>query len=574
MTAVSIQGAARATKTLGPATLRRAHGLNILNVAGSFADMGRQHGALLADDIRRGPMPYYRTFAEKLMRGTAPGVLGKVARKVVQETVGRRIAREIPDYGLATLKGMAEGANLPFEQVLEAATMPDTLMWLAARLIQVKGISPATRHRLALGLGCTSAIAWGDATRDGKLYHARNLDYHGVSCWPSTAAVVFHRPSEGQKYVSCAAAGVVLGGFTAMNEAGLTLTVHQHMFTHRTELGGTPIALVGDLVMREAKTLEQARAILARYKPIGCWTYLIADGHKQEVLCWEEDPRRNVARIIPTSASSFGYANIYLDEELGASERDLYPTYWRHNQGRYAHATRILREQHGSLDAAGMAGILADVGDGRCRLRDSIAMTLTVASVVFRPEDGTLWVGTGEAPTSHGLFVPFSLRTGDVAEGVERFTPGDAFDPKMRDAFERWRRAYVAFVDDEDLTATRRELAMACTLAPEQPAYHAVAGMFALKDTDVSSAEKLLDRAIAIGHPDEERIASFHLWRARAADVGGDRPAAERGYRTVLALHADAAVRAAAERGLRRPFNTRDAKKIHVDMSLGDVIGA
>ena len=48
---------------------------------------------------------------------------------------------------------------------------------------------PAVAHRVALGLGCTSAIAWDDATADGKLPHARNFDYHGVSCWPDTASV-------------------------------------------------------------------------------------------------------------------------------------------------------------------------------------------------------------------------------------------------------------------------------------------------------------------------------------------------------------------------------------------------
>jgi len=560
-----------APKSLGPATLRRVHGLNVLSVAGTFQEMGRQHGALLADDIRRGPIPYYRTFVEKMMRGAAPGVVGRLGRRALQETVGRRVAAKFPDFALDTIRGMAEGAGLPFEEVLEGCTMPDSLMWLAARLIGVKGVPPAVRHRLALGLGCTSAIAWGDATRDGKLYHARNLDYHGVSCWPSTSTLAFHRPAQGLRYASCSAAGVVLGGFTAMNEAGLTLTVHQHMFTDRTRLGGTPIAIVGDIVMREAHTLAEAEAILARHKPIGCWTYLVADGHRKEVLCWEEDPQRNVARRI-TSGSSFGYANIFLDEELGATERDLYPTYWRHNHGRYARVQQVLSEKHGSLDAAGMAGILADVGDPRCRLRDSIAMTLTVGSVVFRPEDGTLWVGTGEAPTSHGTFVPFSLATGDVAEGVERFAPSEAHDPKARDAFERWRRAYVEYVDHDDVAATRRELAMACANAPEQPAYHAVAGMFALKDGDTSDAARMFGRAIALGHPDEERLASFHLWSARTRDVAGDRAAAEREYRTVLGRHADPMVRAAAERGLRRAFTPRDARKIHVDMSLGDVM--
>lgn len=564
----SLQSTPVAQKSVGPATLRRLHGLNVLNVAGTFEEMGRQHGALLADEIRRGPIPYYRTFVEKMIRGTAPGVLGRIGRRALQETVGRKVAAGFPDFALDALRGMAEGAGIPFAEVLEGATMPDTLMWVAARFIDAKGVPPAVKHRLALGLGCTSAIAWGDATRDGRLYHARNLDYHGVSCWPSTSTVAFHSPRGGQRYVSCSAAGVVLGGFTAMNEAGLTLTVHQHMFTPRTRLGGTPIAIVGDIVMREARTLEEAEAILARHTPIGCWTYLVADGNRKELLCWEEDPERRVAKRV--TSGSFAYSNIFLDPELGATERDLYPTYWRHNHGRYARAQQVLADQHGALDAAGMAGILADIGDPRCRLRDSIAMTLTVGSVVFRPDDGTVWIGTGEAPTSHGTFVPFSLATGDVAEGAERFTPGEAFAPEARDAFERWRRAYVEYVDHEDVPATRRELAMACTIAPDQPAYHAIAGIMALRECDTADASKMLDRAIALGHPDQERLASFHLWRARARDVAGDRPAAQRDYRNVLGLHADPFVRAAAETGLRRPYTRRDAKKIHVDMSLGD----
>ncbi len=319
------------------------HGLNVLNVAGTFEEMGRQHGTLLADEIRRGPIPYYRTFVEKMIRGTAPGALGRLGRRALQETVGRKVAAKFPEFALDTIRGMADGAGLPFAEVLEGATMPDTLMWVAARFIDVKRVPPAVRHRLALGLGCTSAIAWGDSTRDGKLYHARNLDYHGVSCWPSTSTVAFHSPKGGLRYVSAAAAGVVLGGFTAMNEAGLTLTVHQHMFTRRAALGGTPIATVGDIVMREAKNLADAEAILARHRPIGCWTYLVADGHAKEVLCWEEDPERRVAKRI--QSGSFGYTNIFLDEELGATERDLYPTYWRHNHGRYERAQQILRER-------------------------------------------------------------------------------------------------------------------------------------------------------------------------------------------------------------------------------------
>ena len=72
-----------AQRSHGPATLRRVHGLNVLNVAGTFEEMGRQHGTLLADEIRRGPIPYYRTFVEKMIRGTALGALGRLGRRAL-----------------------------------------------------------------------------------------------------------------------------------------------------------------------------------------------------------------------------------------------------------------------------------------------------------------------------------------------------------------------------------------------------------------------------------------------------------------------------------------------------------
>ena len=556
----------------GAATHRRVSGLHVVTLRGSFREMGRQHGVLLADEIRRGPIPYYRSFVEKLMGGSSYGPLEPIALALLQRTVGQRVAREMPPFVLETLRGLADGAELPFEQVLEGCTMPDTLLWLAARMMEMKRLPPAVRHRLALGLGCSSAIAWGGATRDGQLLHARNLDYHGVSCWPRNTAVLFHAPEQGQRYVSCSAAGVALGGFTAMNEAGLTLTVHQHMFTNTTRLGGTPIGIVGDIVMREAKTLDQAEAILARHRPIGCWTYLIADGNNREVLCWEESPDAHASRRIGGDRDTFGYANIYLDRALGETELDLYPTYWRHNLGRQQRLDQVLRERHGSLDAAGMAAILGDIGDAHCRLRDSIAMVLTVGSVVFRPADGTLWVASGEAPTSHGTFVPFSLRTMDHAPESASFSPGDAIDPVTREAFEHYRRAYVAYVDRDDVALARAELAMACLRAPTQSAYHAVAGLLAIQDGDARDAARQFDTALTIGHPDRERVAAFHLWRGRALDLQGARGDATTAYRNALALPADDGVRSAARIGIRRAFGVREARRVHVEMSLGDVM--
>lgn len=544
----------------GRGTRRDVHGLHVLEVAGDFREMGRQHGALLADEIRVGPVLYFRRVVEKLFG--VPG-MGRALWTLLQRGVGSRVARAMPEFALETVRGMAEGSGVPYRELLAGCTMPDALMWLVARTMRVRGVGPAAAHRLALGLGCTSAVAWGPATKDGRLLHARNFDYHGVDVWPRTQTVLFHAPERGQRYVSVTAAGVPLGGITAMNEAGLTLTVHQHMFTDRTRFGGVPIGTVGDAVMREATNLDDAERILGAERPIGCWTYVVTDGRAREVLSWEENPDRHVARR-EKETGVFGYANVYLDPELGATERDLYGNYWRHNCGRHAQANARLRQHFGSLDPEGMARILGDRGRTRCDVRDGIAMVLTVASVVFRPEDGVFWVASGDAPTSHGTFVPFSLETRRHAPEHGTLSGGEPSP-----AFEHYRRAYVAYMDRGDVRGARAEADRARELAPDQPVYHALSALLSMALRDARSAEAALDAALALGHPDPAREASMHLWRGRARDLAGRRDEAKADYGRALALGPDAPVERAARKGARRRYR---GGRVQVDMSLGDVV--
>lgn len=551
---------------------RRVEGLHVLKVQGSFYEMGRQHGELLREWVGQGPLPYYRTYLERLVRTARMGPLADLVWPVLRRMVGRRVAAGLTDYAHETLRGLSDGSGLRWQDVLDACTMPDALLWAASRVMKLRRIGPAMHHRLQLGLGCTSAIAWGDATRDGRLLHARNFDYHGVASWTRTAAVVFHEPARGQRYVSVAAAGIPLGGATAMNEAGLTLTVHQHMFTDRAALGGTPVGLVGDEVMREASSLDEAEAILSRQRPIGCWTYLVTDGRRREVLCWEEDPGLRARRRLGGEGGTFGYTNIYLDPALGKTERALYGSYWRHNAGRYRRAHEALQARRGEHDPATMAGVLADPGDPGCRISESIAMLMTVGSVVFRPEDGAFWVATGEAPTSHGTFVPFDLGREDHAPEHGALRCGPGAEAPAREAFEHYRRAYLAYFDDEDLAAARARLAEAVRLQPEQPLYRFVAGVLALKAGEHAPARSELDRAVALGHAHRERTAAFHLWRGRALDLAGERPQALADYRAALELPADEPVHRAANRGLRRRFSARSAARLHLDFAFADVM--
>lgn len=559
----------------GAAWHRRVEGLHVLKVAGSFHEMGRQHGVLLRDHIAGGPIPYFRTYVERML---GRSVLGKVGEKVVwpllKQLIGRRVVKAIPEFAHEGIRGLSEGSGMPLKELLDGCSMPDSFMWAAARALKMQKVGPAVHHRIALGLGCTSAIAWGGATADGKLLHARNLDYHCVESWPREQAVIFHDPESGQRYVSVAAAGVLMGGVTAMNEAGLSLTVHQHMFTTTTRLGGTPIGLVGDIIMREATNLDEAQAILAAHKPIGCWTYLVTDGKNREMLCWEESPDRSVAMRRSGQDGTFGYANIYLDPELGATEVAGYGSYWRANRGRHERVNGLLREQAGSLDANAMAAIIGDIGDTGCRLRAPIAMLMTVGSVVFRPEDGTLWVATGQAPTSQRKFVPFSLHDEDHAAEVTPLTASvrDADDAAAQ-AFDLYREAYLAYFEGDDLTESRRLLERIRGIQPEQTLYHKAAGLLAIADGAAEQAHDAFSRAVELGHVDPERRAALLLWRGRAADLLGRRDEAIADYEASLSVEAaDAPVRDAARAGVRRAYRPRQARRTSIDFAYADVV--
>lgn len=558
-------------RTFGPARHRRVAGLHVLSLEGSVYEMARQHGALLAGDVRRGPVPYYRTYIDRIMRTAGLGPLAPLAGLLIRRTVGRRVAAAMPPFARDAIRGLADGSGMSEGELLDGCTMPDSLLWVVARMMQLRGVAPAVTHRLALGFGCTSALAWGDATADGRLLHARNFDYHGVDTWPRTAAVAFHAPDDGQRYVSVTAAGVLMGGVTAMNEAGLTLTVHQHMFSDGTRLtpDATPIGLVGDLIMRHARDLDEAQTILERHRSIGAWTYLIGDA-RGEVLCFEENPDRQAARRL-RDQGTFGYANIYLDPELGETERDLYGSYWRANLGRQQRADELLAAGAGAHDPESMAGILADTGGDGCRLRRPIAMLMTVASVVFRPGDGVLWVATGEAPTSHNAFEPFALDRRDHAPEHGRLTRGIP-DAESAAAFEAYRRSYLAYFDRDDLAGARTAIEAALEARPDEPLYQVTAGMLALQAGDSDAALASFGRALALGHPDPQRTAAAHLWHGRAADLAGKRDQARRDYRTALGIPADAPVRKAARRGLRRPYRTRDAARLAIDYGFADVV--
>jgi tetratricopeptide (TPR) repeat protein len=220
-----------------------------------------------------------------------------------------------------------------------------------------------------------------------------------------------------------------------------------------------------------------------------------------------------------------------------------------------------------------MAQILADEGEADgCRISTAIGMLKTVGSVVFRPQDGAFWIATGEVPTSQGRYIPFDLNTEDYAPQHGTLDTGRPADGPAPRAFEYYRDAYLDFFDGKDLDGSRTKLSAAIELQPREPLYLFIDGLLKMKAREFQAAKISFDTCLHLGHPHEERIATFHLWRGRALELSGHRKEALLDYRAILELEADPLVRKAAQRGLKRKYKARKASRIDVDFTFADVV--
>lgn len=316
--------------------------------------------------------------------------------------------------------------------------------------------------------------------------------------------------------------------------------------------------------MRHAKNLDDARRILEADRHNGCWTYVLASAAEKAVLCYEVSPKRSAHRIF--DSGTFGYANVYLDEELGKTEHHIYPSHWRNNLARLSRSRQLLAKHRGNIDENTIAGILGDPGSGACRFEEAISQIMTVASVVFDPERALVWVATGRAPVSNREYVAFDLGREAPRPDLPPLTGGQLSDPSAVAAYDAYREGYEAYFEIGDLALARRCLARASELAPEVALYPFIAALLALLDGDAAAAEREADRALAIGHDVPERVASFHLWRGRARDVQGRRESALADYRAAEA--GSRAVSRGAKKGLGKAWQK---KRFGVEFALADV---
>ncbi len=205
--------------------------ITILHVSGSYYEMGYQHGYLLKEKVQQNIRAFLH-FAEQYLPLNEFLAYWNISKSYV------------PSEYIEEIQGIADGANISFNDIVTA----------------IMAIEYADH-------GCYGIAAWGIATIDGRLYHARSFDLPSTIQDPITGRyahentiLVVRDPAEGTASISPAIAGSCHTG-GGMNANGVCLGI-QICWSKDQTFEGNPYHFRVQQVLDSATTAQDALNIL------------------------------------------------------------------------------------------------------------------------------------------------------------------------------------------------------------------------------------------------------------------------------------------------------------------------
>jgi len=378
--------------------LRVVNGMRVLDLWGSPEQMGRAHGTLLRDDIRR-------VIADVIDGSERTGRIIEGSR-VMERHQNDRHRREMRalagaagvDYMKVValqLFGDAERAPLPSvgETGHHAARdwMADLPHGEFDRFVEHAG------PRLRGAYACTSFAMFGPATATGELIAGRNFDFWYQTVAEYASVIVHYRHERPlHSFVTLTWAGVV-NGWTLMNDAGVC-TANNLAMGIDNSLEAVSTCFLLRLVAEEAGSVAEGVEV-ARRNARSCGTaMLVAGGSPPDAVELEFDhtdfhvrPAHEGWVIADNSSRAIGR-----EAPLGPEEEA---------HGRYGTLMGLIKRHHGRIDRSmNFAAARGVPLEG-----------INLHSAMLYPSDLTFAVSMGTVPACRAPFRRFRM----TAVGVE-----------------------------------------------------------------------------------------------------------------------------------------------------------
>lgn len=420
--------------------LQQCGKLKVLYLEGTPLERARANGALLGPVLSTKVIDY---FADKVFDGV-PDRRWQGLFALVYNQVVRLLHRAAPASLAEELDAQATAMGTDPIRLRRAITLPDTISLLNAlgSLAPFRGLPAA---------GCTSAASVSPA---GDFIYGRNLDFAGAELWDQHPLVTVILPPAGStelKHAVFGADGLHFGGITGVNEAGVTFAVHQN-YTREGGVTGVPMVFLGELVLRSARNLEEAEAILREHRPATMWTFVLTELTTGRAITVETS--RNHFSTRSLADGSLVQTNHLMNSDTQPAEFI--------SVGTKMNSVYRMKEAFAALDGgaaraldpAGMAALLSRQAEptGELAAYHDVLKGHTVQTVIFHAPEGkapVVYVSADAAPTASGAYVSFPL--GDLWRGRDSLTFETAdltrTPPAKRERQREISRAFHTYLD-------------------------------------------------------------------------------------------------------------------------------
>jgi len=363
---------------LATGRIETINGYRVLTVSGRPDELGREHGRLLGEQVRR----------------------------VVQDVV-------VDGAGAYDLDGLLNGA-----MVMERYLEPDFRTELHA-LADAAGVD--YRQLVALQLfgdvriapSCTGFAAFGPATATGECIVGRNMDYwdYGVGEFANQLCCV--QPDVGHDFVTVSWAGVI-NGWTALNEHGIFCSNNIGYGPTEGSLEGLSTCFMVRKVVQYAATVDEAVAIVRRTPRAIGTILLIAGGDPADAVVVEYDHAQVCVRRAEDGWVAADNTMLLLGNEDGQPDP---PSEW----SRCGRLQELYEAARGQIDRT-MNFAAADGVPIR---------SINLHSALAFPADRSLYVSLGPAPAADQPYRGFRLTpAGIIGLDVRPATAAPESDPQ------------------------------------------------------------------------------------------------------------------------------------------------
>jgi isopenicillin-N N-acyltransferase like protein len=351
-----------------------------LTLSGSPRERGLQHGRALKDGVQR----FYnnwmsRSMSEPSLRLTETDLMGFAAKHAGY------VKHFAPDL-YEELQGIAEGAELSFEQVLFANCFDEGLDSLSIPRLGAQLAGMALPPPVTPMQGCTSFAAFAPATSDGKTYIGQGYDVGATYYEPVVFRIMPYGDEPEQLVYSHA--GVL--GVSGVNAAGLGIV--ENSLKPSDQQPGAPYPVVVRKALQQTVLSDFVGSILMAPRACG-QNYVI--GSPFGAVNIETSAKEYSFRYLQDGV--FGHANHYEEPEM--KHLELWLEWLPDTLVRSGRMTQILKSQYGQIDLEVAKEIMRDHANypnSICRHPDShTGVYSTLSALIYRPEDRLMLVSDG-----------------------------------------------------------------------------------------------------------------------------------------------------------------------------------